>query len=157
LSEKGDVKSWDKTISSIKIGLSITILGIAGLNYRSGWLPDLPTWGNAIGAFLYVFGYTIFVWAMATNTFFSRFVRIQEDRGHTVVTNDPYQYVRHPGYAGGALSILGVPLLLGSLWALIPKIIYVCLLVVRTALEDHSLVEELAGYECSGPTKLDTF
>jgi protein-S-isoprenylcysteine O-methyltransferase Ste14 len=111
---KSDVKSWDKIISSINVALTIAILGIAGLNFRFGWLPDLPIWINVVGGLLFVSGYAIFVWAMASNTFFSGFVRIQKDRGHTVVTTGPYQYVHHPGYNGGMLSILGVPLLLGS-------------------------------------------
>ena len=144
---KNDVKSWDKTISTINIGLSIAILATAGLGFRFGWLLELPTWVNVIGAFLFVSGYGLFVWAMASNTFFSGFVRIQKDRGHSVVSSGPYRYVRHPGYVGGMLSILGVPLLLGSFWALIPTIISISLLVVRTALEDRTLKEELEGYE----------
>ena len=74
-------------------------------------------------------------------------MRIQKDRSHSVVSSGPYRYVRHPGYVGGMLSILGVPLLLGSFWALIPTIISISLLVVRTALEDRTLKEELEGYE----------
>jgi protein-S-isoprenylcysteine O-methyltransferase Ste14 len=38
-------------------------------------------------------------------------------------------------------------LALGSLWALIPAGIVVCLFVVRTALEDRTLQEELEGYK----------
>ena len=43
-------------------------------------------------------------------------------RGQTVCRAGPYRFVRHPAYAGSALQALGVPLLLGSLWALIPGI-----------------------------------
>ena len=56
-------------------------------------------------------------------------------------------YSDHPGYVGGAISIMGVPLLLGSFWALIPASVYVDVLVVRTALDDQTLKEELEGYE----------
>lgn len=143
---KGDVKSWDKAISTINIGLSIAILTTAGLDYRFGWSPEMPMWVSILGALLFVSGYALFIWSMASNTFFSGFVRIQKDRGHSVVSSGPYQYVRHPGYVGGSISILGVPLLLGSVWALIPATISVCVLVVRTALEDRTLKEELEGY-----------
>ena len=40
-----------------------------------------------------------------------------------------------------------MPLSLGSYWALIPAVISYLLLVVRTALEDRTLREELPGYE----------
>jgi len=62
------------------------------------------------------------------------------------VTGVPYRYVRHPGYVGGILFQLGTPLLLGSLWTLIPAGLTVLLLVVRTALEDKTLLNELEGY-----------
>ena len=80
------------------------------------------------------------------NKFFSAVVRIQRERGHTVVASGPYQYVRHPGYAGGIVANFAIPLLLGSLWALVPAVLVNCLLIVRTALEDSTLQEELDGY-----------
>ena len=83
---------------------------------------------------------------MASNRFFSSVVRIQKDRGHTVVTGGPYQFVRHPGYVGGILSALGTALLLGSWWAFVPTGLLVCVIVVRTALEDRTLQAELEGY-----------
>ncbi len=47
--------------------------------------------------------------------------------------------MRHPGYVGTVLQALGLPFLLGSLWALIPGITAVGLMIIRTALEDHTL------------------
>lgn len=38
------------------------------------------------------------------------------------------------------------PIFLGSLWALIPAIMTVILLIVRTALEDRILQNKLPGY-----------
>ncbi len=48
--------------------------------------------------------------------------------------------------ASDPLGYLGTPLALGSLWALIPASATVVFLIVRTALEDRTLQEELAGY-----------
>ena len=59
----------------------------------------------------------------AVNKFFEPLVRIQTDRGHKVIDTGPYAIVRHPGYAFGFLFFLGMPLALGSLWALIPAIL----------------------------------
>jgi protein-S-isoprenylcysteine O-methyltransferase Ste14 len=86
-------------------------------------------------------------WALSSNAFFVATVRIQADRGQTVVSGGPYRYVRHPGYLGSILLHLGVPFLLGSLWALIPGFVAVLVMVVRTALEDRTLRAELSGYE----------
>jgi protein-S-isoprenylcysteine O-methyltransferase Ste14 len=42
--------------------------------------------------------------------------------------------------------MLGLPLALGSWWALIPGGLLALLFVVRTALEDRMLRDELPGY-----------
>ena len=84
---------------------------------------------------------------MATNRFYGRYVRIQTDRGHTVVTTGPYRCVRHPAYAGLILFMLATALALESLWALIPAGLVAAVLVVRTVLEDRTLRSELLGYD----------
>jgi protein-S-isoprenylcysteine O-methyltransferase Ste14 len=81
------------------------------------------------------------------NRHFEPTVRIQTDRGHTVIDTGPYALVRHPGYVAASLLVLGMPLSLGSYWASIPAILSYLLLVVRTALEDRTLQDELPGYK----------
>ena len=63
-----------------------------------------------------------------------------------VATGGPYRYVRHPGYLGAILFTLLMPILLGSLWALIPAGLAVPAHVVRAALEDRTLHAELDGH-----------
>jgi protein-S-isoprenylcysteine O-methyltransferase Ste14 len=41
---------------------------------------------------------------------------------------------------------LTTPLILGTLWACIPAFCTLCVSIVRTALEDRTLHEELEGY-----------
>jgi protein-S-isoprenylcysteine O-methyltransferase Ste14 len=94
-------------------------------------------------------GYALFVWATASNTFFSQIVSIQSERGHTVATGGPYRHLRHPAYAGAILYELAVPILLASWWALIAGGLGALLLIVRTALEDRTLQAELPGYRKS--------
>jgi len=84
---------------------------------------------------------------MVSNRFFSRSVRIQKERGQTVVPARPYRFVRHPGYAGVVTYSLTTPLSLSSLWALIPAALTVGLIILRTALEDKTLQDELDGYK----------
>lgn len=61
---------------------------------------------------------------------------------------DAYRYVRHPGYVGTIIGfILGTPLMLGSWWAFLPAAMSVLAIIIRTALEDSMLLEELRGYK----------
>ena len=143
---KAGTKAWDKWLSGPLF--SLPWLGeyvVAGLDRRYGWsLVSLPV---AIAALvLAVLGYSLAVWAMRTNRFYGRFVRIQTERGHTVVDRGPYRFVRHPGYAGVSLFTLASALALQSWWALLPGAMVVATLTVRTALEDRVLREELPGY-----------
>jgi protein-S-isoprenylcysteine O-methyltransferase Ste14 len=94
-----------------------------------------------------ILGYLLGTWAMLENRFFSGVVRIQVDRGHTVVSTGPYAWIRHPGYAGALVVYLLTPILLDSIWALIPALMLALALIIRTALEDQTLQVELPGYE----------
>ncbi len=78
-------------------------------------------------------------WAESVSKFFEPTVRIQTDRGHTVIDTGPYALVRHPGYVAACLLFMGMPLALGSLWALIQGIPGCLLLVLRTMWEDRAL------------------
>jgi protein-S-isoprenylcysteine O-methyltransferase Ste14 len=94
-----------------------------------------------------ILGLLVADWAVVSNKFFSGVVRIQKDRGHTVVTTGPYRYIRHPGYVGTILHHLATPVVLSSLWALIPAGLVICITIIRTAFEDQTLLEELDGYK----------
>ena len=100
-----------------------------------------------LGFALLIIGMVGLTWAESVNKFFEPTVRIQTDRGHKVIDTGPYAIIRHPGYVSGFLLFLGMPLALGSLWALIPAVLMCLLLVLRTIWEDQTLREELAGYE----------
>ena len=119
---------------------------VAGLDKRWGGSPTLPAWLELLAFAVVALGYALIAWATAANHFFSAVVRIQADRGHTVVTRGPYRFVRHPGYAGGMLTYLAMPIALGTLWALLPAILIWISLIVRAAREDRFLQRELPGY-----------
>jgi protein-S-isoprenylcysteine O-methyltransferase Ste14 len=89
---------------------------------------------------------SIAVRALVENRFFSGVVRIQAYRGHVVCDSGSYRIVRHPGYSGNTLPLLGIVLALGSVWTLIPAAVALVIAVIRTALEDLTLQEELPGY-----------
>jgi protein-S-isoprenylcysteine O-methyltransferase Ste14 len=141
-----NVKRWDRLLTTLAGLPTLGVPIVAGLDGRFAWSPQLAPLIHLTGLAFFALGQGLFSWAMASNKYFSTAVRIQMDRGHAVATSGPYRHVRHPGYAGFAVSFLGTSLALGSLWAIIPAGLIACLLVVRTALEDRTLQDELPGY-----------
>jgi protein-S-isoprenylcysteine O-methyltransferase Ste14 len=118
---------------------------ISGLDQRLGW-SDLPLIVSLIGLALVIAFFGLITWAPLHNRHLETYVRIQSDRDHQVCDTGPYRWIRHPAYLGLVLMYMGIPLSLGSLWALIPGVIAIVLLAVRTALEDRTLQAELPGY-----------
>jgi len=145
---KKDTKRWD-ILPAIIIGRvgPLVILIVAGLDVRFGWSPQVPLALQIVALGIAILGLLVADWAVVSNKFFSGVVRIQKDRGHTVVSTGPYRYVRHPGYGGAILHNIAAPVILSSLWALIPAGLVVCITIVRTAFEDRTLQEELDGYK----------
>jgi protein-S-isoprenylcysteine O-methyltransferase Ste14 len=145
--EKG-TKKWDPFLARFSFllfwpGASI----VAGLDYgRFHWSPSMPVAVQLIALLAFTLGLAFAAWAMVSNKFFVKFVAIQKEREHVVITTGPYAYVRHPGYAGTLLAFISLPVALGSLWALLPASAGLSLWVVRTFLEDRTLQKGLEGY-----------
>jgi len=140
-------KTWDRVLLSIYIVVVMAILVAAGLDVgHFHWSDTVPLWLQVVGLVAFVISFAFDIWAVAVNNFYSRVVRIQRDRGQYVVTDGPYRLVRHPSYVGSIVSWLCTALALGSWWALLPAVLVGLVFVVRTALEDRTLHEELPGY-----------
>lgn len=145
--EAAGVKSWDRVLSRLMaVSVSFPLVIVAGLDHRFGWSPEFPLWLNMLGFILIAAGYALASWALVENRFFSGMVRIQTERGHVVCDSGPYRFVRHPGYAGNILPLPGIALALSSVWTIIPAAAALVIIVIRTALEDRTLQEELPGY-----------
>ena len=141
-------KKWDQLHSRLMATVGPLIIWIvSGLDYRFGWSPGFPVWVVITSTALVFLGGMIALWSTAANRFFIGMVRIQEERDHTVIKSGPYQYVRHPGYLGSLLFIFFTPLMLGSLWGLIPALLTCGVVFLRTHLEDQVLRQELLGYQ----------
>lgn len=141
------IKKWDRPLSGIVALFGpASIMLVAGLDYRNNWSADLPLWVHLAAAVTMLAGMALGIWAILSNSFFSGHVRIQEERGHFVVNTGPYHYIRHPGYAAGGAYDGMLPLVLGSLWALIPALLTITVIVIRTRREDDTLKAELDGY-----------
>lgn len=117
-----------------------------GPDTRFHWSEDMGPLALILGIAVAVLAVALIAWAMRSNTFFSAVVRIQKDRGHTVVSTGPYRLVRRPGYTRFSAFTLVTPLILNSRWAFVPAAATVAVTVLRTALEDRTLRNELDGY-----------
>ena len=144
---KSGTKSWDKKIIGLSaITLIITYI-VAGLDSgRFHWSPEFHRGIIALGVIFILLGELIFLMAQKENKFFSSLMRIQSDRGHTVCDTGIYKIIRHPAYFGNIITAVGIPLTLGSLWCFIPSAVAIFLIVLRTSLEDSTLIDELDGY-----------
>jgi len=142
-----NAKAWDKVLAPLMaVSVGYPMVVVAGLDHRYKWSSEFPLWLIALGFILILLGYSFATWALAENRFFSSVVRIQADRGHVVCDSGPYRLVRHPGYAGNIFALFGMVLALNSVWTLIPATVASIIAVIRTALEDQTLREELPGY-----------
>jgi protein-S-isoprenylcysteine O-methyltransferase Ste14 len=144
--QQEDTKPWDKILAPL-VGLGGGLVPlIAGLEARFGEQLEFGLPLKVLALVFMLAGYALGSYALIENRFFSGVVRIQSERGHQVISSGPYRWVRHPAYAGGLLSYLGMPLLLDSRWAFVPVILMMIAIVIRTHLEDRTLQAELAGY-----------
>ncbi len=140
------IKRWDKIWSALFTPVFLAIYVVAGFDaVRFEW-STMPPWLWHLGLMLWVAGNLLFTWSMGVNPFFEKNVRIQTERGHRVIDTGPYRFVRHPGYIGFFGWSLSAPLLLGSWWAFLPALLSVVSIVIRTAMEDRTLHQELEGY-----------
>ncbi len=117
---------------------------IAGFDFRFGWLP-LPRPVCIGAAIVFLLGYLIFAEVLRENAYLSRTVEVQEDQ--KVIDSGLYGIVRHPMYTATLLMFLAMPLILGSLIALIIFAAYPFLIAGRIRDEEALLERELDGYK----------
>jgi protein-S-isoprenylcysteine O-methyltransferase Ste14 len=145
---KAGAKKWDMFLVSTMGMMLFAVYIVACLDVRNGWSPEIPLWVEIAALVVCVLSYDVLLMgSMVVNSFFTAIIRIQTERDHKVITGGPYRLVRHPGYLGTIIFYLATPLLLGSLWGLIPAVGTMIVLVVRTAIEDKTLQAELPGYK----------
>jgi protein-S-isoprenylcysteine O-methyltransferase Ste14 len=131
----------------VAIGLFLCAwLVFMGLDARRfGW-SHTPLWAQALGAALIPGAFYGWVGVLRANSFASVTIRLQKERGQTVISSGPYAVVRHPMYAYMVPFMVGVPLLLGSLWGLLGVGVAMPLMAARALGEEALLMDGLPGY-----------
>jgi protein-S-isoprenylcysteine O-methyltransferase Ste14 len=141
-----DTKRFDKIFMVFLLPLGLLQPAVAGLDaVRYRW-SSMPFAFVYVGAALFAASMVLLGWVMVVNPYAEASVRIQTDRGQTVVTSGPYRFVRHPMYVGAMLMYVANPLVWGSVWALVVSAVIIVLFLWRTAREDQTLRSELPGY-----------
>ena len=139
-------KAWDRIFLLLfELFLFAWLVLMALDAVRFHW-SQMPLALQVVGVIALVASFILISLAFRENAFLSPTVRIQQERGQTVISTGPYHYVRHPMYAGGLLLFLGTPLLLGSWYGLLLVLIMIPAGAMRAVLEERMLREELPGY-----------
>lgn len=116
---------------------------VAGLDYRYGW-SHVPLWGVIAAAVVLLCAYTLYAEVMRENAYLSRTIEVQAEQ--KVVDSGLYGIVRHPMYAVTLWLFLAIPVVLGSLWAVLCFLPYLPLIILRILDEEKLLSAELEGY-----------
>jgi protein-S-isoprenylcysteine O-methyltransferase Ste14 len=113
---------------------------------RFGW-SEVPDWLQVLGALGVLLSFYIMFLTFRENGYLAFVVKLQEERGHSVVSTGPYRYVRHPMYSSMFVFFPAAALLLGSWCGLMLCVVLLGLLVWRIPLEERMLENGLAGYD----------
>lgn len=144
--KKAAYPRFEKFILAVARAGMLGLLVVAGLDAGRFGGSGVPVAARALGWVMALSAGLLILWVMRANTFASAVVRVQAERGHRVIEDGPYRYVRHPMYLGNLALFLGLPLALGSWWACIPAALLALTFIYRTAQEDRYLCASLDGY-----------
>jgi protein-S-isoprenylcysteine O-methyltransferase Ste14 len=121
----------------------IALIVIPGLDHRWGWSAMSPLMA-VIGDLLIIVGFAGFLLVFRENSFAAATIGLAESQ--RVISSGPYAIVRHPMYASALLVLVGIPIALGSWWALLVLTVILPVLIWRLRDEERFLVTNLSGY-----------
>ena len=141
-----DQPGWDKVLfGGLQVGVVAWLILMALDATRWHW-SHMPVWIQGLGTIILLGSFYLLFLTFRENSYLSAVVRVQGERGQTVIATGPYRYVRHPMYAGIVIFVAGTALLLGSWFGLIVGLLPVAVLARRAVLEERTLQQALPGY-----------
>ncbi|MFN8492056.1 MAG: isoprenylcysteine carboxylmethyltransferase family protein [Caldilineaceae bacterium] len=137
---------WDKVLFPTMLLLFFAWLSVMGIDAALLHWSHVPFWLQIVGGIILLGSFYLLFLTFRENSYLSPVVRIQEERGQTVVSTGPYHYVRHPMYAAIVIFVIGASLLLGSCYGLLMGLAPLAILARRVVLEERTLRANLNGY-----------
>jgi protein-S-isoprenylcysteine O-methyltransferase Ste14 len=132
-----------KIIMMIASASFAAIFLVAGLDRRFGW-SEVPTYLVVLGNVAVVAGWLGIFFVFKENTYTSSTIELAA--GQRVISTGPYAVVRHPMYGASIAYLAGIPIALGSWWALLAVLSMIPVLVWRLLDEERFLARNLDGY-----------
>ena len=142
-----DQPAADKVLLMVLLLVIFAWLVVMGLDAKRFAWSSVPTLVQVLGALITLWSIWFCYRTMRENSFAAPVVKLQRERGHTVISSGPYAFVRHPMYFGAAFYFIGAALLLGSWWGVIFAFVLIGLLCVRIPIEEKALRAGLEGYD----------
>ncbi len=142
----------DQPLADKLIVIPILLLLFGGMGFMAAdaarwrW-STMPTSVQWAGSALLLAAIAFMFWTMRLNSFAAPVVKIQKERGQTVITTGPYAFVRHPLYFGALFYVAATSLDLGSWWGLATVPLVALSFAIRIGVEEKALGEGLEGYE----------
>ena len=141
-----DQKGWDKILFPLLQIVLLAWLVCMGLDTGRFHWSHLPIWLQGVGGLILLCSFYLLFLTFRENSYLSPVVRLQKDRGQSVISSGPYHHLRHPMYCAILIFIVGTSLLLGSGYSVIVGLIGILILARRAVLEEAVLLQELSGY-----------
>lgn len=130
----------------VLISSILLIIGfiMPGIDYRLNW-SRIPLFIIIAASILFIFGYSLFFIVLRQNSYASRIVEIQNQQ--KLIDTGLYSFVRHPMYLSIIIIYFTIPIILGSIYALIPMLLLPIVLNIRINNEEKILEKGLDDYK----------
>ena len=140
---KAETEETQKIIQIFAAVTFASLFVLSAVDHRFGW-SRVPLALEIAGDSLVALGFAFVFWVFKVNSFTSGVIEVAPDQ--QVITSGPYAIVRHPMYLGSLVMLFGIPLSLGSLWALLTMIFMAAVIILRLLDEERFLAKNLTGY-----------
>lgn len=140
---RAEPRAAQKVIITSSFLILFVMMAFSALDHRMGW-STVPVWVSLFGDVLVVAGLGLAMLVVIQNGYAAANVTVET--GQKVASGGVYKSVRHPMYVGNVIMMVGMPLALGSYWALLFVIPSVAVLVFRILDEEKLLIRDLPGY-----------
>jgi protein-S-isoprenylcysteine O-methyltransferase Ste14 len=141
-----DTSAWDRAILAVYWVLAyFAVYFFAGL--ESAGAPATVGWVFGIGIVLFLASFLLTLWAVRVNPFLESVSHIDRDRCPNVCNSGPYNVIRYPSYAAILIWCIAVAMVFETKYTAICAGLIAVVVIIRTALEDHMLLNGLDGYK----------